>query len=131
MWKTYTIAQEAKPGAINAAGFQLMGPSGRGSGRLQPMTPQAKKIYVTTGNNHSDPPTETSDAFLALNADSGEVAWSRQITPGDAWNNRLYLSGEGKLPESQCERTLIDRPPSSPIFWAVNGCSSPDRNRAS
>ena len=28
VWKTYTIAQEAKPGPLNAAGVQLMGPSG-------------------------------------------------------------------------------------------------------
>jgi polyvinyl alcohol dehydrogenase (cytochrome) len=43
-------------------------------------------IYVTTGNNYSDPPTDTSDAFLAFRVGSGELVWSRQLTAGDAFN---------------------------------------------
>jgi polyvinyl alcohol dehydrogenase (cytochrome) len=43
-------------------------------------------IYVTTGDNYSDPPSETSDAILGLNAGSGMLAWVRQVTPGDAFN---------------------------------------------
>ena len=100
MWKTYTIAQEAKPGAINAAGFQLMGPSGAGIWSAPTYDAASQKIYVTTGNNHSDPPTETSDAFLALNADSGEVAWSRQITPGDAWNTACIYPAKENCPKA-------------------------------
>jgi polyvinyl alcohol dehydrogenase (cytochrome) len=41
---------------------------------------------VTTGDNYSDPPTDTSDAILAFDAETGELVWSRQITAGDAHN---------------------------------------------
>jgi polyvinyl alcohol dehydrogenase (cytochrome) len=86
LWKAYTIAQEAKPGAVNATGVQLLGPSGAGIWSAPTYDAASQRIYATTGDNYSDPPTETSDAFLGLNADSGQVAWSRQITPGDAYN---------------------------------------------
>jgi polyvinyl alcohol dehydrogenase (cytochrome) len=43
-------------------------------------------LYVTTGDNYSAPPTDTSDAILAFDAASGKLVWSRQITSGDAFN---------------------------------------------
>jgi polyvinyl alcohol dehydrogenase (cytochrome) len=85
LWKAYTIAQEAKPGAVNATGVQLLGPSGAAIWSAPTYDSATRRIYVTTGDNYSDPPTETSDAFLALEADSGTVAWSRQITSRDAY----------------------------------------------
>ena len=85
VWKTYTIAQEAKPGPLNAAGVQLMGPSGAAIWSAPTYDSAIQKLYVTTGDNYSDPPTETSDAFLALGAGSGELVWTRQITSEDAF----------------------------------------------
>jgi polyvinyl alcohol dehydrogenase (cytochrome) len=66
LWKTYTIAQEAKPGPVNAAGLQLMGPSGAAIWSAPTYDSASQRLYVTTGDNYSDPTTETSDAFLAL-----------------------------------------------------------------
>jgi polyvinyl alcohol dehydrogenase (cytochrome) len=86
LWKTFTIAEPAKPGATNAAGVQQMGPSGAGIWSAPTFDAVSQRVYATTGDNYSDPPTETSDAFLALDARSGELAWSRQTTSGDAFN---------------------------------------------
>ena len=86
LWKTFTIAGPAKPGATNAVGVQQMGPSGAGIWSAPTFDAVSQRVYATTGDNYSDPPTETSDAFLALDAGSGELAWSRQITSGDAYN---------------------------------------------
>ena len=86
LWKSFTIAQEAKPGAVNAAGVQQMGPSGAAIWSAPTFDAASQRIYVTTGDNYSDPPTESSDAFLAFNAGSGELAWARQISSGDAYN---------------------------------------------
>jgi polyvinyl alcohol dehydrogenase (cytochrome) len=86
LWKSYTIPQEAKPGVTNAAGIQLMGPSGAGIWSSPTVDAVKGMVYVTTGDNYSDPPTNTSDAILAFNAESGQLAWSRQTTPGDAYN---------------------------------------------
>src|SRR6202042_1174526 len=85
LWKTYTIAQEAKPGALSTAGSQMMGPSGAAIGSAPTYDSASQRLYVTTGDNYSDPTTETSDAFLALGVGSGELAWTRQITSGDAF----------------------------------------------
>ena len=63
-----------------------MGPSGAGIWSAPTFDPSTQRVYPTTGDNYSDPPTESSDAFLAVNAGSGELAWARQITSGDAFN---------------------------------------------
>ena len=85
LWKTYTIAQEAKPGALSTAGSQMMGPSGAAIWSAPTFDSASQRLYVTTGDNYSDPTTEMSDAFLALGAGSGDLAWARQITSGDAF----------------------------------------------
>jgi polyvinyl alcohol dehydrogenase (cytochrome) len=86
LWKAFTIAEEAKPGATNAVGVQLMGPSGAAIWSAPTFDAATQRVYATTGDNYSDPPTETSDAILAFDAGSGERTWTRQITSGDAYN---------------------------------------------
>ena len=86
LWKGYTIAEEAKPGAMSSAGVQLLGPSGAAVWSSPTFDAAKGLLYVTTGDNYSDPPTDTSDAILAFDAASGKLVWSRQITSGDAFN---------------------------------------------
>jgi polyvinyl alcohol dehydrogenase (cytochrome) len=71
---------------VNASGVQLMGPSGAAIWSSPTFDAATPRIYVTTGDNYSDPPTPTSDAILAFDADSGALAWSHQTTAGDAYN---------------------------------------------
>jgi polyvinyl alcohol dehydrogenase (cytochrome) len=42
-------------------------------------------LYITTGDSYSDPPARTSDAFMALELNTGKIVWSRQMTEGDAF----------------------------------------------
>jgi len=86
LWKAYTIPNPAKPGAVNSKGVQLMGPSGAAVWSAPTFDAASRRVYVTTGNNYSDPPSATSDAILAFDSNSGELAWSRQMTSGDAFN---------------------------------------------
>ena len=86
LWKSYTIAEEPKPGAMSSAGVQLMGPSGAALWSAPTFDAAKGMLYVTTGDNYSDPPTDTSDAILAFDAAFGRLVWSRQITAGDAFN---------------------------------------------
>jgi polyvinyl alcohol dehydrogenase (cytochrome) len=86
LWKTYTIPEPAKPGAVNSKGVQLMGPSGAAIWSAPTFDAASRRVYVTTGDNYSDPPSTTSDAVLAFDSTSGELAWSRQMTSGDAYN---------------------------------------------
>jgi len=53
-------------------------------------------IYVGTGDNYSNPPTGTSDALLAFEMDTGKLAWSRQLTQGDAFNVDCAAPGEAQ-----------------------------------
>jgi PQQ enzyme repeat len=98
LWKAFTIAEEAKPGATNAVGVQLKGPSGAAIWSAPTFDAATQRIYATTGDNYSDPPTETSDAILAFDAGSGELAWSHQITSGRI-QHRLQSARERELPQ--------------------------------
>jgi polyvinyl alcohol dehydrogenase (cytochrome) len=97
LWKTYTIAEPAKPGAVNSKGVQLMGPSGAAIWSAPTFDAANGRVYATTGDNYSDPPSTTSDAVLAFDASSRELAWSRQMTSGDAFNIAC-----GPTPRANC-----------------------------
>jgi polyvinyl alcohol dehydrogenase (cytochrome) len=86
IWKTYTIAEEAQPRKKNRAGTQVWGPSGSPIWTSPAIDTRRNAVYVTTGNNYSDPATNTSDAFVAFDLRSGKMLWSRQLTSLDAWN---------------------------------------------
>jgi polyvinyl alcohol dehydrogenase (cytochrome) len=61
LWKAYTIAQEPKPGATNSAGVRLIGPAGAAVWSAPTFDAAKGMIYATTGDNYSDPTTDTSD----------------------------------------------------------------------
>jgi polyvinyl alcohol dehydrogenase (cytochrome) len=84
-WKGYTIPEEPHPVRRNAVGTQLWGPSGAAVWSSPTVDRSKRRIYVTTGDNYSDPPSDTSDAFLAFDMDTGELRWARQMTAGDAY----------------------------------------------
>lgn len=85
VWQTYTIPEEPKPTKKNAKGTQLYGPSGAAVWSSPTVDPVKRLLYVTTGDSYSDPPARTSDAFMALDLNTGRIVWSRQMTEGDAF----------------------------------------------
>jgi polyvinyl alcohol dehydrogenase (cytochrome) len=44
------------------------------------------KVFTTTGNNYTEPTTDTSDAFIAYDITDGTILWKAQRTPGDAFS---------------------------------------------
>ena len=86
IWKSYTIPEEPAKVRKNRNGVQLWGPSGAAIWSAPTIDEKLGRIYVTTGNNYSDPVTDDSDAVIAFDLKTGERVWSRQFTPGDAWN---------------------------------------------
>ena len=87
IWRTYTIQEEARPTTKNRIGTQLWGPSGVAIWNSPTLDLKRRVIYVGTGNNYSNPPTDLSDAIVAFDMDSGKIRWARQLTPHDAWNS--------------------------------------------
>src|ERR1035441_4691858 len=111
VWKTYTIP-EPKPTRVNSAGTQMMGPSGVSVWSAPTVDVQRKVLYVGTGNEHSGPETTASDAVLAIDMETGEILWSKQLTLADHWNVACVLPGQVNCPEKPGEDTDIG---SSPI----------------
>jgi polyvinyl alcohol dehydrogenase (cytochrome) len=91
IWKTYTIPEEPRPIKKNRIGTQLWGPSGSPIWSSPAVDVKRNAIYVTTGNNYSDPATSSSDAFIAFDMNSGKMLWSRQMLSADAWNTSCRL----------------------------------------
>jgi polyvinyl alcohol dehydrogenase (cytochrome) len=97
VWKTWTVDEPQALGQ-NANGVQLWGPSGAPVWSSPTIDPVQRAVYVTTGNNYSDPPTLTSNAFLAFDLDSGDLLWSRQMTPDDAYNSGCRMTDKTSCP---------------------------------
>jgi len=101
LWKTYTIAEAAKARTKTRLGAAVWGPSGVGVWTAPVLDPERDTMYVTTGDNYSDPPTALSDALLALRLSTGEIVWSKQFTAKDAWNSSCQLQGKVNCPDSE------------------------------
>ncbi len=98
LWTTYTI-DDARPLARNAIGTPMWGPSGVSIWAAPTIDAKRRLLYVGTGDNHSAPATETSDAVLALALDTGKVVWSRQLLAGDMGNAACLSSDKANCPE--------------------------------
>ena len=97
IWKTFMIPDAPKPTKKNAAGAQLWGPSGVPVWGTPVVDARRNALYVTTGNNYSDPTTTLSDAFVALDLASGKILWSRQMTDVGRLHRRLSSAGQNEL----------------------------------
>jgi polyvinyl alcohol dehydrogenase (cytochrome) len=82
VWKSYMV-EEPKESGKTAAGKVKIGPSGASIWASPLIDLKRKLIYVTTGDNFSNPATLTSDALVAIDMATGKIAWSKQVTEGD------------------------------------------------
>ena len=90
LWKTFTV-DEPERQQRNAIGTQNWGPAGAPIWSSPAIDPGRNAVYVTTGNNYSNPASDMSDAFIALDIDNGRILWAQQMTPGDAWTAACRL----------------------------------------
>ena len=96
IWQTFTILETAKPTRkIRRAR------SKRAFRRRRVVEPDHRRtvgvLYVATGDNYSDPPTNTSDAILAMDLKSGKLLWSKQLTENDAFNTACSSPQPGRI----------------------------------
>ncbi|MGC2618049.1 MAG: PQQ-binding-like beta-propeller repeat protein [Acidobacteriaceae bacterium] len=85
LWKTWTVPADPSP-HFTRKGGKNVGPSGAGIWSAPTIDEEKGLLYVATGDNYSDPPTDLSDAVLALSLDTGKIVWSKQFRSGDAFN---------------------------------------------
>ena len=100
VWRAYTL-DAAQPVRKNAIGVQLWGPSGASIWSSPALDPERNSMYVTTGDNYSDPASLTSDAVVAFDLRTGEFLWSKQFTAGDAWNVGCEQTDDTNCPQAR------------------------------
>ena len=85
IWKTYTIAEEAKKRGVTKEGTQAWGPAGAGIWSAPTIDTRRRVLYVSTGNGYSDPQQPTSDAVIAMDLETGKIKWFVQPGAPDVW----------------------------------------------
>jgi polyvinyl alcohol dehydrogenase (cytochrome) len=99
IWKTWTIDELAKPTKKNKIGTQLWAPSGAPIWSTLAIDAKLNVVYVTTGDNYSEPGTKTSDSFMALDMKTGKILWMRQMTANDAYTSACRLPDRTNCPD--------------------------------
>ena len=98
LWAWHATGQATLQGQ-NADGMDWYGPSGASVWSTPTIDIKRNRLYFGTGENLSHPATDTSDAIIALDMDSGEIAWRFQAIPDDVWN-AACLNGGANCPEN-------------------------------
>jgi polyvinyl alcohol dehydrogenase (cytochrome) len=111
LWQTFTIPETAKPTGKSAAGTQQNGPSGAAVWSTPTIDERLHALYLATGDNYSDPSTDTSDAILAIDLNTGKLLWSVQLTRNDAFNNACSIPIPGNCPETHGADYDFGQPP--------------------
>lgn len=84
VWRFRTVDRAVPVGsADNPSGYA---PSGAPVWSSPTVDAKRGLLYFGTGENYSHPTTDTSDAIIALNLKSGELAWVFQAIADDAFN---------------------------------------------
>ncbi len=101
VWKRYMIPEAATLRSKTTRGAKVFGPSGVGIWTAATLDPERDTMYVTTGDNYSDPPTPLSDSVVVLKMSTGEILWTKQFTSKDRWNSSCQLPGKVNCPDDE------------------------------
>ncbi|MBI1339142.1 PQQ-binding-like beta-propeller repeat protein [bacterium] len=141
LWVARTMP-EATPQLTGRTGTRQWGPSGAIIWSSPAIDAERGVLYAGTGENTSWPATETSDAILAIDLETGAQRWGFQATRADIWNYAcsrggancdfpdIYHSpdfdfgGSPVLIRTPRGRDLVIAPQKSGVVWALD----PNRN---
>lgn len=85
VWRFYTIPEEPVVRGKNRRGVNLRGPAGGAVWSTVAIHPDKNRLYLTTGNQYTGPPSKYTNAIIALELSTGKLVWANQATPGDIW----------------------------------------------
>ena len=111
IWRSYTIDDAPKPTRKGPSGVQYYGPSGAAVWSSPTADLKAQVLYVATGNNYSDPSTDSSDAVIAYDLRTGKRLWSQQFTPKDVWNSGCVAEKKDSCPAPHGDDYDFGAPP--------------------
>ena len=118
IWKTYTIQKKLRPTWKNAKGVQQYGPAGAGVWASPTLDTERGVMYITTGDDYADPPSDASDAIMALSMKTGKIQWITQCLKGDAFNIACTAKDKTNCPKANGPDLDFG---SSPILRVVDG----------
>ncbi len=137
LWTGRTMP-EPEPVLIGRTGTQQWGPSGAIIWSTPAIDVERNLVYAGSGENTSWPATETSDALIAYDMDTGEREWVFQATEADIWNYACFrnaancdfpgeyhspdfdFGGSAVITEDTSGRDLIVIGQKSGVVWAVD-----------
>ena len=85
LWYHRVIPDYPEEAGTNDIGTPLWAPSGAPVWSSPTVDTARGLVYAGTGENYTRPTTASSDAIIAIDIDTGELAWSFQATPDDAF----------------------------------------------
>jgi polyvinyl alcohol dehydrogenase (cytochrome) len=83
LWQTFVITEPLHPTRKNSAGTQLQGPAGGAIWSAPTYDARRKLVYVATGDSYTEADTKGADAIVAMDAATGKIRWSNQVTEAD------------------------------------------------
>ena len=83
LWQTFVITEPLHPTRKNAAGVQLQGPAGGAIWSAPTYDAKRGLVYVATGDSYTEADTKGADAIVAIDAKTGAIRWSNQVTEAD------------------------------------------------
>jgi polyvinyl alcohol dehydrogenase (cytochrome) len=92
IWTARMMPPPVKQGR-SRVGTQLWGPSGAPVWSTPVIDARRNVLYVGTGTNFSLPATDTSDALIAIDLDTGARRWVFQAATNDVWNGACSRKG--------------------------------------
>lgn len=112
IWKTHTIDEEPSKVGENSEGVAIMAPSGAPIWTGVTLDEKRRRLYVGTGENYTRPASNTSDAIIAFDMDTGKKVWVNQTLPEDAWNGAcVTLTSRANCPEENGPDADFGAPP--------------------
>lgn len=91
LWSRSVIDEPPRALRNDPAAPRRFGPSGAPIWSSPTVDARRNRLYVGTGQGYVQPVPARSDAIVALDLDSGEILWSRQMLDDDAWNAACIL----------------------------------------
>jgi polyvinyl alcohol dehydrogenase (cytochrome) len=86
LWEYHTMPTAQYTGKVSKTGVKQRGPSGAPIWSVPVIDEKRNRVIVTTGENTSHPGTDTSDAVIVLDLDTGKEVWKFQAMAADVWN---------------------------------------------
>ncbi len=119
LWEYHTMEEATYNGFVNSQGVKQKGPSGAPIWAMPTIDAKRNRVIVATGENTSHPATDTSDAIIALDLDTGDVAWSFQAMEADVWN--MACVSETPPADSLAVAPRPGDGPNCPMHFGGNG----------